>query len=280
MQSSFLFLTPRAISTYAALLAQADSNRGNTSGREHRCARSDPRLDWPTPEFCSPFWLPHARAILFSDDYHIFATPAFCFVNEHSVVEATGLIGPNVNPGRRRLAPWSASSSLSQRMAQQSYGEDRWCTGMSSLRRRFEISVSFIKIVLAMIRVSWQAQPLCFAGLIGVLVVQGLLPLVSALLMKTLFDLLSQSIFRRTISVPAQWVVFLLVAQAALLVTSSLLSPLNQYFNAELGRRISLQLSTRIYQKFSSFVGLSYFEDPQFQNNIRMASMGAQMSPL
>lgn len=98
--------------------------------------------------------------------------------------------------------------------------------------------------------------------------------------MKTLFDLLSQSIFRRTIPVPAQWLVFLLVAQAALLVTSSLLSPLNQYFNAELGRRISLQLSTRIYQKFSSFVGLSYFEDPQFQNNIRMASIGAQMSPL
>jgi ATP-binding cassette subfamily B protein len=131
-----------------------------------------------------------------------------------------------------------------------------------------------------MIRVIWQAQPLCFAGLMGVLVVQGLLPLASALLMKTLFDLLSQSIFRRTISIPAQWVVLLLAAQAALLVTSSLLSPLNQYFNAELGRRISLQLSTRIYQKFSSFVGLSYFEDPQFQNSIRMASIGAQMSPL
>ena len=131
-----------------------------------------------------------------------------------------------------------------------------------------------------MIRVTWQAQPLCFAGLMGVLVVQGALPLASALLMKALFDLLSQSIFRRATPVPAQWVVLLLVAQAALLVTSFLLSPLNQYFNAELGRRLSLQLRTRLYQKFSSFVGLSYFEDPQFHNSIQMASVGAQMSPL
>ena len=101
---------------------------------------------------------------------------------------------------------------------------------MSNLRRRFETSDSLIKIVLAMIRVIWQAQPLCFAGLMGVLVVQGLLPLASALLMKTLFDLLSQSIVRRMISIPAQWVVLLLVAQAALLVMSSLLSPLNRSF--------------------------------------------------
>lgn len=131
-----------------------------------------------------------------------------------------------------------------------------------------------------MIRVTWQAQPLYFVGLIGVLVVQGLLPLASALLMKTLFDLLSQSILRRATPVPVQWVVLLFVAQAALLVMGILLSPLNQYFNAELGRQLSLQLRTRIYQKFNSFVGLSYFEDPQFQNSIQMASMGAQMSPL
>ncbi len=110
--------------------------------------------------------------------------------------------------------------------------------------------------------------------------VQGLLPLASALLMKTLFDLLSQSILRRATPVPAQWVVLLLVAQAALLVMGFLLSPLNQYFNVELGRRLSLQFRTRIYQKFNSFVGLSYFEDPQFQNSIQMASIGAQMSPL
>jgi ATP-binding cassette subfamily B protein len=98
--------------------------------------------------------------------------------------------------------------------------------------------------------------------------------------MKTLFDLLSQSILRRATPVPAQWVVLLLVAQAALLVMGFLLSPLNQYFNVELGRRLSLQFRTRIYQKFNSFVGLSYFEDPQFQNSIQMASIGAQMSPL
>lgn len=109
---------------------------------------------------------------------------------------------------------------------------------------------------------------------------QGLLPLASALLMKTLFDLLTQSLFRRATPVPVQWVVLLLVAQAALLVTGFLLSPLNQYFNAELGRQLSLQLRTRLYQKLSSFVGLSYFEDPQFQNTIQLASIGAQMSPL
>lgn len=151
---------------------------------------------------------------------------------------------------------------------------------MSSLRHWLERLAGFIKIVLAMIGVTWQAQPLCFAGLIAVLVIQGLLPLASALLMKTFFDLLSQSILQRAIPVPAQWVVLLLVAQAILLVLGFLLSPLNQYFNVELGRQLSLRFRTRIYQKFNSFVGLSYFEDSQFQNSIQMASIGAQMSPL
>jgi len=65
-------------------------------------------------------------------------------------------------------------------------------------------------------------------------VVQGLLPLATAWLMKTLFDLLGQSIFRRTTLVPVQWTALLLGAQAVLLVTGFLLGPLNQYFNAEL----------------------------------------------
>ena len=151
---------------------------------------------------------------------------------------------------------------------------------MSSIRHWFETLASYVKIVFAMMKVTWQAQPFCFIGLIGILVVQGLLPLATALLMKTLFDLLSQSILRRATPVPVQWVVLVLVAQVALLIVGFLLSPLNQYFNAELGRRLSLQFRTRIYQKFNSLVGLSYFEDPQFQNSIQMTSVGAQMSPL
>ena len=54
-------------------------------------------------EILSPrSWLPHARSNS-GNDYHVFATPAFCFMNEHSMIEAAGLIGPNMEAWKTQI---------------------------------------------------------------------------------------------------------------------------------------------------------------------------------
>jgi signal peptidase I len=98
----FLFLTPRAISTHAALLAQLTATGVtlvvvSTAGQEVTRAWIG-RLPSSIPILVAP-----RTSNSFLDDYHIFATPAFCFVNEHSVVEANGLIGPNVESWKTQI---------------------------------------------------------------------------------------------------------------------------------------------------------------------------------
>lgn len=132
-----------------------------------------------------------------------------------------------------------------------------------------------------MITMSWRAQPICFVGLIVIIVLQGLIPLGTAWLTKFLFDLLSQSILHhQAISTFIQPLMLLLLAQAGLMIVSQVLGPLNQYLHAELERQLSLQIQTTIYQKINSFVGLSYFEDSHFQNTIQLALRSAHESSL
>ncbi len=91
----FLFLTPRTISTCAAQAAQLTA-----------AGIALVVVSAAVPEVTRA-WIRHLpRSILilvapptsnpFLDDYHIFGTPAFCFINEHSKVEAAGLIGPTM----------------------------------------------------------------------------------------------------------------------------------------------------------------------------------------
>ena len=149
------------------------------------------------------------------------------------------------------------------------------------IQRWFSTTWSYSKTGFKMVTLAWQAQPLCFVGLLAVLLVQGLIPLGTAWLMKVLFDLLSQALLhRQATSSLVQYLFFLLVAQAGLITASQLINPVNQYLNAELGRQLSLKINTRIYQKLNSFVDLSYFEDPHFHNTIELATRGAQVSTL
>lgn len=132
-----------------------------------------------------------------------------------------------------------------------------------------------------MITMPWQAQPICFVGLLVIIVLQGLIPLGTAWLTKFLFDLLSQSILHhQATSTFIQPLMLLLLAQAGLMIVSQVLGPLNQYLHAELERQLSLKIQTTIYQKINSFVGLSYFEDSHFQNTIQLALRSAHVSSL
>ncbi|MGI9058148.1 MAG: ABC transporter ATP-binding protein [Ktedonobacteraceae bacterium] len=152
---------------------------------------------------------------------------------------------------------------------------------MSTIRCWFNSAANFIHAALSMITMPWQAQPICFVGLIVIICLQGLIPLGTAWLTKVLFDLLSQNMLRHQATPTLnQHLILLLLAQAGLMIISQLIGPLNQYLHAELERQLSLKSQTTIYQKLNSFVGLSYFEDAQFQNTIQLAIRSAHESSL
>lgn len=152
---------------------------------------------------------------------------------------------------------------------------------MDTIQRWLKAAWDFVNTIFKMVIMVWVARPLYFVGFIVVLSIQGLIPLGTAWITKALFDLLSHSIFYRqaTPTLP-QHLVLLLVAQAGLIMVSQFMGPLNQFLNAELGRQLSLNIQTSVYQKLNSFVGISYFEDSGFHNTIQLATKGAQFSPL
>lgn len=98
----FLFLTPRAIETYATPIAQLT---------EMAVALVVVSAATPEATLARIGHLPSSVPVLvasrtsnsFLNDYCIFGTPAFCLVNEHGKVEATGFISPNIEDWRMQI---------------------------------------------------------------------------------------------------------------------------------------------------------------------------------
>ena len=99
----FLFLTPRAIVPYTTQIAELVAVR--VALVVVSAATPEVTLTWigKLPSSVTILVAPRTSNS-FLNDYHIFGTPAFCFVNEHREVEATGLIGPNMEDWRRQIS--------------------------------------------------------------------------------------------------------------------------------------------------------------------------------
>jgi ATP-binding cassette subfamily B protein len=145
----------------------------------------------------------------------------------------------------------------------------------------FSSAKKFATEALSMFIMPWQAQPLCYVSLIIVIILQGLLPLGTAWVMKVLFDLLSQALLSHQVPPSfTQHLILLLCAQGGLIIVSQVISPLAQYLHVELERQLYLTVQATIYRKLSSFVGISYFEDSHIQNTIQLALRSAHESSL
>jgi ATP-binding cassette subfamily B protein len=134
----------------------------------------------------------------------------------------------------------------------------------------------FISSVSNMFRLVWQAHPASLVGILPLTIYQAGVPLATAWITKLLFDLLAQSLTGNTI---VNWpqLLRLLAAQAVLMVTGQMTTPLHSYLNTELGRELTLKIQSTILQKINSFTGIAYFENPELYDTIRLAQYGAQL---
>jgi ATP-binding cassette, subfamily B, bacterial len=134
----------------------------------------------------------------------------------------------------------------------------------------------FAATLWAMARLGWQAQPAIYLGLILLTALQGTLPLATAWLTKLLFDLLALVVQGSFSPVFARELVFILAGLAFLMLAGRVAGSLNNYLNAELGRRLTIVVQKAVYGKISRFAGMAYFEDPAFHDTLRLAGQGAQ----
>lgn len=137
----------------------------------------------------------------------------------------------------------------------------------------------FTAVVFHMARLAWQAQPFICLALVLLTVVQGILPLATAWLTKLLFDLLALVIQGNFSADQMRQLVLILVGQALLMLLGQMTAPVSGYLNAELGRRLTLMIQSGVYQKIGHLAGIAYFEDPEFHNQLQLATQGAQFRP-
>ncbi|MET8281753.1 ABC transporter ATP-binding protein [Micromonospora sp. NPDC005174] len=130
------------------------------------------------------------------------------------------------------------------------------------------------RLVLAAGAIAVRAAPRALACYLALTVLDALLPVAVAWLMKTLLDHLAGSAAGVD---PAVVVVAVGVAVTALLV--GLLPHSSQYLRAEMDREVGLLAQDRLYAAVERFVGLGRFEDPNFLNRLRLAQMSAGSMP-
>ncbi|MEY9908211.1 ATP-binding cassette subfamily B protein [Catenulispora sp. MAP12-49] len=129
-------------------------------------------------------------------------------------------------------------------------------------------------VARAALALLWRSAPLEAAAGVFVTVLQGLLPAAGAWIAKLLFDELARG---RALDIGrATWLVG---AGAALTVLGVVLNLVGSQVARRSRRAVTLRAQDELYRAVSGLPGLRSFEDPVFQDRLRLAEQGAQSAP-
>ncbi len=134
----------------------------------------------------------------------------------------------------------------------------------------------FLQSISHMLKLIWQAYPAACIGTLLLTIFQGLIPLANAWVTKVLLDWLTQLLVGGRVT--KEELIWLLAAQAVLMVATAMLPNLSRYLNAELGRRLTVLIQSTVYQKINRFQGIAHFENPKVYDKIHLAQQGAEQS--
>ena len=130
------------------------------------------------------------------------------------------------------------------------------------------------RTALTALGLGWRSAPLGTAGLLALTVVLGLLPAAAAWTGKLLFDEIARG--RQADAGRATW----LALAAALLTFAGVAGDLVSGQTVKyVQRAVSLRVQDTLYRHVNGFPGLRYFEDPVFQDRLRLAEQGALAAP-
>lgn len=144
----------------------------------------------------------------------------------------------------------------------------------------FTQTQSFLSTVFNMIKIAWQADQLLFFLLSIIQILQGIVPLVAAWITKAVFDLLAISLQSGSFNQFPKELALFLAAEVLLSIFAQILTYMDSYLNAEMGRRLALNITSRVYEKINSLQGLAPFESSRFHDTIQLAAERAQSGPM
>ena len=126
----------------------------------------------------------------------------------------------------------------------------------------------------AALALGWRAAPFDNGVAVVVTVLSGVLPAATAWTAKLLFDELARgrsASFARAAE--------LVAVGAGLTCLSAVLALISGQLSLRISRALTLRVQDLLYTRVNGFAGLRYFEDPAFQDRLRLAEQGAQAAP-
>lgn len=124
----------------------------------------------------------------------------------------------------------------------------------------------------AAVGLAWRAAPGLVAAYLPLNVLGAVLPVASAWLVKLILD----SVLAGT---PLYPLLLLVGALAVVGLLAGVVPHLTEYLRVEADRRITLLSEDRLYGATERFVGLAPFEDPDFQDRLRVAQESGRSAP-
>src|SRR4051812_21127173 len=99
-----------------------------------------------------------------------------------------------------------------------------------------------------MISLTWQAQPLVMTTLLVIQIVQGLIPVIAAWIIKQTFDFITEMLKESQTTNSIQNLLILLLVYTFIVSLDQMIHPLTDYLNNELARQLKLKTTSLIYQ--------------------------------
>lgn len=126
--------------------------------------------------------------------------------------------------------------------------------------------------VTAAIGLAWRAAPRLVAVYLPLNVLGAAVPVAAAWLVKLILDAVSRG--------TALYPLLVLVGVLAVVgVIAGVVPQVIEYVRAEMDRRVTLLSEDRLYGATERFVGLGRFEDPDFQDKLRVAQESGRSAP-
>lgn len=138
----------------------------------------------------------------------------------------------------------------------------------------------FFSSVTAIAGLAWRSTPIGVTALVSLNMMQGVMPIGSAVLTKWLLDDLSAALVDGASLTSLRRLVLVAGSLAALSFAGALVRPVAQLVAAKVARKTTLHIRTRLYRKLNSFVGLKYFEEARFYDSIRLVTQWMSGGPV
>jgi len=129
-----------------------------------------------------------------------------------------------------------------------------------------------VRGVAEAIGLAWRAAPRLFAVHLPLTVLGAAVPVATAWLVKLVLDSLQRG-------APLPVLLTLVGGLAVVGVVAGVVPQVTEYVRAETDRRITLVSEDRLYAATERFVGLGRYEDPEFQDRLRLAQESGRSAP-